>query len=170
MSPQTSDTLALSWGGLQGLPPESAGRRERRHGREKGKKWTAAKQLSLPPCRSVQSRRQSNSAWCLSSFSRLVPAWDSGKGLSDCPLCLTSQRGPSQPRFPKERDLGWWRLFFSEKKTCPECSGSSFITLSCPSSANDPSGAGARKWPRWLPGSALVSQHNESIGIPSLLW
>jgi len=59
--------------------------------------------------------RQSNSAWCLSSFSRLVPAWDAGKWPSDCPLCLSSQRGPSQPQFPKERDLGRRCLFFSEK-------------------------------------------------------
>lgn len=120
LSPLTSDTLPPSWGGFQGLEQrlllESAGRRERRQGREKGKKWTAAKQLSLPPCRTVQSRRQSNSAWCLSSFSRLVPAWYSGKGLSDCPLCLTSQRGPTQPQFPKEKDLGWWCFFFSEEK------------------------------------------------------
>lgn len=110
-----------------------------RTGEGEGEKMNSCKPITADSAVLSNAARQSNSAWCLSSFSRLVPAWDSGKGLSDCPLCLTSQRGPSQPQFPKERDLGW-RCLFSSEKTGAECSGSSFITLSCPSSANNPSG------------------------------
>lgn len=149
MSPETLDTSPqvgeVSLGLELRLPLGSAGRRERRAGEgeeEKMNSCKAIKPASLPYCPKqagnlIQPGASLPSAvWCLPGIQE--------RG------CLTAHfvsraKGALPSHNFQRKDILAGGVSSFLRKTRAECSGSSFITLSCPSSANNRSGVGARK-------------------------